>query len=101
MAGVCLEYKMATKFEGEWLEFWKQYPRKVGKLSAQKAYMSARQKGASAQDLLTGIARYIQGKPAYADWAHASTWIRAGRWMDEYGAPTPAQPAPKRIPAAY
>lgn len=65
-------------------DFWKAYPRKVGKLDAQKAYAKARTQ-ASAAEILDGVTRYIAGKPGYADWAHPATWLRAGRWMDEYG----------------
>lgn len=66
-------------------EFWQAYPRRVGKLDAQRAYAKARTQ-ASAVEILDGVARYIAHKPAYADWAHPGTWLRAGRWMDEYEA---------------
>ena len=62
--------------------FWAIYPRKVGKLAAEKAYAKARQV-ASAEELLAGIERYIKNKPAYADWCHPRTWLVQGRWMDE------------------
>lgn len=74
---------MLTEFE----MFWAQYPKKVGKLAAQKAYAHARRL-ASAEDILTGIEAYRRTKPAYADWAHPTTWLNQGRWMDE---PTPAR----------
>jgi len=71
--------------------FWAAYPRRVGKLDALKAYAKARAQ-ASAAEILDGVKRYIANKPGYADWAHPGTWLRAGRWMDEY--------TPKGTPAA-
>lgn len=73
---------LATDFE----EFWKCYPRKVGKLDAKKAYERARKtQGATQEELLDGIRRYITSKPEYADYCHPATWLRGGRWMDEPG----------------
>jgi hypothetical protein len=84
---------MGERTAAEFETFWKNYPRKVGKLDALKAYMKARTQ-ASAAEILDGVARYVVNKPAYADWAHPGTWLRAGRWMDDYGSPTarPAEP---------
>jgi len=62
--------------------FWSAYPRKVGKLAAQKAYTKARQT-VSAEDLLAGLERYKVTKPSYADWCHPKTFLSQGRWMDE------------------
>jgi hypothetical protein len=67
----------------EFGEFWKSYPRRVGKLDAQRAYVKARTQ-ASAAEILDGVSRYIANKPAYADWKHPGAWLRAGRWMDDY-----------------
>lgn len=65
--------------------FWQHYPRKIGKLAAKKAFDRAvKSGGATLTELLDGIAAYLKHKPAYADWAHPSTWLNAGRWMDEY-----------------
>ena len=72
-----------TDFEG----FWAAYPRRVGKLDALKAYAKARTQ-ASAAEILDGVRRYIANKPSYADWAHPGTWLRAGRWMDDYAPQT-------------
>lgn len=63
-------------------EFWERYPRRVGKLDAQKAFRKAL-KIACLADILGGVDRYIQNKPEYADWAHPATWLNKGRWMDE------------------
>lgn len=68
--------------EHDFETFWRHYPRRIGKLAAQKAYAKAR-KLATAEELLAGIERYRAAKPAYADYCHASTYLNQGRWMDE------------------
>ena len=66
--------------------FWAVYPKRIAKISAQKAFMKARRL-ATFQQIVDGVQRYIRHKPSYADWAHASSWLNAGRWLDEYDAP--------------
>lgn len=84
---------------GEFETFWQAYPLKVGKLAAQREYQRARKvHGATQADILAGIERYKKGKPAYADWAHARTWLHQGRWMDDYKTPT-AQPSKSKTDA--
>lgn len=73
---------MTERMVVEFQQFWARYPHKVAKLSAAKAYVKARTQ-ASAEELLDGLDRYIASKPAWCEWAHAATWLRAGRWMDE------------------
>jgi len=69
----------------EFDQFWAAYPRKIGKLAAQAAFKRARTQ-ATLVEILDGIARYVKGKPQYADFCHPRTWLTQGRWMDEYGA---------------
>lgn len=71
--------------------FWKQYPRHIGKLSAQRAYVKARTQ-ASAAEILDGVGRYVTGKPGYADYCYPATWLNAGRWMDEYDTAASGKP---------
>ena len=73
-------------------QFWNAYPRKVGKLAAHRAFQKARLHGATLPALLEGVERYKRGKPSYADWAHPTTWLTQGRWMDEYGPLSSTQP---------
>ncbi len=63
--------------------FWQAYPRKIGKLAAMKAYRKALTL-AKPEEILAGVKLYIENKPDYADWCHPTTWLNAGRWMDEY-----------------
>lgn len=74
----------------DFLAFWAAYPRRVGKLDAEKAYEKARRR-ASADEILAGVEIYKRNKPEYADWAHPSTWLNKGRWMDEYEEPVVAK----------
>lgn len=75
--------------EIEWAEFWYRYPRRVGKLAAQRAYVKAR-KSVSAAVILEGVSRYIASKPAWQQWAFPASWLNAGRWEDEIDtAPNP------------
>jgi len=65
-------------------QFWASYPKKVAKLDAMKAYEKAR-RTASADEILAGVHRYTAHMPDELRFvAHAATWLRAGRWMDEY-----------------
>lgn len=85
-------------------DWWKQYPKKVGKIDAQKAYRAAIKQGATPQDLLGGLQRHN------ASWNAKNTerryipnpasWLRAGRWEDELDTPSPSQAAPAINPTA-
>lgn len=73
--------------------FWQSYPRKVAKLAAIKAYAKARVI-ATADEILAGVEAYKRHKPDYCDYAHAASWLNAGRWMDEYDEPVLRQAFP-------
>lgn len=86
----------------EFVVFWERYPRKVGKLAAEKAYQRARKSGVTQQQILDGIDRYMANKPEYADWAHPTTWLNQGRWDDDYSGPRADRPVVKpRTGEAY
>jgi len=63
--------------------WWNLYPRKVGKLAAERKYKAAIKQGAPPENLIDGLNCYIQAKPEDQDWCHPSTWLSQGRWMDE------------------
>jgi hypothetical protein len=67
----------------EFDQFWKQYPRRVAKLAAVRAFQKARRL-ASLEELLAGVDRYLRGKPDWQAWAFPASWLNAGRWTDEY-----------------
>lgn len=72
----------------EFEAWWQQYPRKVAKQAAQRAYSAARRAGASAADLLAGVMRYGAARtgqdPKYTK--HPTTWLNGGCWADEHHA---------------
>lgn len=70
--------------------FWEHYPKKIGKLAAEKAFTRVLKNGARLDELLAGIEAYKAHKPDYADYCHPATWLNQGRWMDEYD----EQPSP-------
>jgi len=69
--------------------FWEAYPEKIGKKAAWRAW----EKAADRPDLpsiLAAIKTYIATKPVDRNYAHPSTWINEGRWLDR-----PADHAPQ------
>ena len=73
-------------------EFWRAYPRKVGKQAALKAYIRAIRQ-APEVEVIAGAIRYADD-PNRVDTftAHPTTWLNAGRWADG--------PLPERIKTA-
>lgn len=64
-------------------EFWKAFPRRVGKLAALKAWDKAL-RISEPEEIIAGIQPYIRNKPDYADFCHPATFLNQGRWLDEY-----------------
>ena len=66
-------------------EFWTAYPRKVGKLDAERAWDTAIRRGADPAEIIAAAELYARAKsgedPQYTK--HPGPWLRAGRWMDE------------------
>lgn len=79
-ASLCVSDTIPDDFE----EFWSLYPRKVAKPNAQKAYLKSRKKGATHEEIIDGLRKYIAsvaGKdPTYI--AHGASWLNAERWKD-------------------
>lgn len=64
-------------------QFWDHYPRRVGKLAAQRAFARAL-KQASADDILRGLIRALRFFPREERFIpHPATWLNQGRWMDD------------------
>lgn len=81
---------MSNDFEA----FWQRYPRKVGKLAALKAYQKALTV-AMPDEILAGLEEYRKHLPDDVQFiAHASSWLNAGRWMDDYTPPKIEKPKP-------
>jgi hypothetical protein len=66
-------------------EFWRVYPRRVGKSAARRAWDKAIKARVIAGTIIAGARRYAAERsgqdPAYT--AHPGTWLNAGRWDDE------------------
>ncbi len=78
-----------TTLDTDFEEFWRAYPHRVGKLKARAAFEKLRRSGITQAELVDGIQQYIATKPGWQAWAHPTTWLNQGRWMDE--------PAPETI----
>lgn len=79
----------ATHAEG-FDEFWKQYPRKVAKGDASRAWVKALEK-APAQGIIAGAKRYAAEREGQGDkfTKHPATWLNAECWLDAPGADRP------------
>lgn len=79
--------------------FWNIYPRRVGKKTAETAFVKAVKSGASAEEILAG-ARRLRDDPNLPEpkfIPHPSTWLNRGGWEDD---PHPAQTRPVQSSAA-
>jgi hypothetical protein len=74
-------------------QFWRQFPNKVGKQAALKAFQKVERSGkVSFGDLMTALGRYVR-KRDDRPWCNPTTWLNQGRWDDE--------PAPHNDMAGY
>jgi hypothetical protein len=83
----------STEFDA----FWKDYPRKIGKEAARKAFTKALRLTdfATIMEGVVSLRMEVAGKdPKFTP--HAATWLNAGRWDDETDAQQPAI-----VPAGY
>lgn len=72
--------------------FWPEYPNKVGKRAALKAYKAARER-ANLQEILDGLKRYKASKPVRQAWCNPSTFLNQDRWTDEPSYPDERPPS--------
>lgn len=75
-----------SDYKAEFEEVWKLYPRKEGKVNAERDYIKARKEGIEKQTIVDGISRYKEHtkgtEPQYI--MQGSTWFHQRRWTDEY-----------------
>lgn len=71
--------------DDQFIEFWKAYPRKVGKGKARVAFSKAmgRRDAPTMHDLLAAVVRYASTITDSRYIAHPTTWLNAERWLDE------------------
>jgi uncharacterized protein YdaU (DUF1376 family) len=72
-------------------QFWRIYPNKVGKPTAEKAFAKALKAVDGDLDrILDGLGRYMRDKPPDRSWLNPSTFLNQARYDDE---PATSQPA--------
>lgn len=83
--------------DADFAAFWDEYPRRVGKGQALKAYRAAR-KHADAATILAGLLAQLPTLQARerAYIPHASTWLNGQRWLDDVGDLVAAAPTGRR-----
>lgn len=62
--------------------FWPEYPHKVGKPAALRAFIAAR-KRADLAAIMAGLARYVREKPPDRPWLNPATFLNQDRFNDE------------------
>ncbi|MCP4364652.1 MAG: hypothetical protein GY800_05065, partial [Planctomycetes bacterium] len=83
-------------YSPEFVEFWKTYPRRVGKRHAFQAFVKSLERGATVSDLLRG-AFVIQEAVRCGDLSlrfcpYPATWLNRDQQEDEHiGSPSPAE----------
>jgi hypothetical protein len=76
--------------------FWKIYPLKVAKKTAEVAFIKAL-KTATVDEILTGAKRYATDPNRHPSFtAHPTTWLNQGRWQDEALPPREMTPEEKK-----
>lgn len=78
----------------EFLAFWAQYPKKVAKLDAFKAWMKLTldQQFAAAQSLPAHVRYWNLAGTAKEYQPHCATWLNGQRWEDELEMPVEKAP---------
>lgn len=73
----------STRYPAAFEEFWKAYPRHVGKDGAFKVWKTAT-KRVDVRTIIDGAMRYRDDPNREDEFtAHPSTWLNAGRWNDD------------------
>src|ERR1700743_1128364 len=62
--------------------FWDEWPNKVGKPAAVRAYDAAVRSGVSPEEILDGARNYIRDKPPDRQWLNPATFLNQKRWED-------------------
>jgi hypothetical protein len=83
-------------YEEDFLNFWEQYPLKVGRKAALKAYQARRRNGTTHQDIMDGLSRYLEYKAAAQERHHnPATFLGPNEWYREPWTVTEAMTTPE------
>ena len=74
--------KTKSGYPDEFERWYQNYPHKVGKLEAYRAFQKARQK-ADLQTLIEGVEHYKRTKPPDQKYCNPATWLNQERWLDQ------------------
>ena len=80
-------------------QFWRAYPRRVGKIAAMKALAKVRKRKVPFAAVLAGVGRLVdqiarrRTETQYVP--HPTTWLNQGRWDDD------PDPTPPRKPSMF
>lgn len=81
--------KPPTGVEVRFEQFWKTYPRKVGKDAAMRAFAKRKPDADLLAEMLAAIGEQARSAAWVKDGGqfipHPSTWLNEGRWQDEHG----------------
>lgn len=87
-----------ARVESDFLDFYTEYPRHVGKEAARRAFVKAVKSGTPAADIVEGARRYAAATAAAGTEtryiAHPATWLNAGRWNDDMADAAPIERTP-------
>ena len=83
--------KGAEVYSERFCIFWKEYPKKVGKAAAEKAFIKLKPSEEMLQQMLEAIKAQKQSEQWARDGGqfipHPATWLNRGQWDDEITAP--------------
>jgi uncharacterized protein YdaU (DUF1376 family) len=68
--------------------FWKQYPRKIAKPNALKAWLKIKPNDQLSQKMIDAVKQQKLSDREIQFVPHAATWLNGNRWEDEISAPT-------------
>jgi len=81
--------------ENAFARWYADYPHKVGRKAAEKAFARVQASDAVAfTELIDGLKRYRQTKPHDRPWCNPATWLNEERWADAPASPSGASPPP-------
>lgn len=78
----------SKRYEDEFEKLWIVYPRRLGRLTAYRAFTNARKRGTSFEAIETGLTNYLnyikENRLDTSFVKHGSTWFHARGWEDDY-----------------
>ncbi len=98
LAPIKTKKSIPARVESDFLDFYTEYPRHVGKEAARRAFVKAVKAGTPAADIIEGARRYAAATAAAGTEtryvAHPATWLNAGRWSDDMQDAAPVELTP-------